>query len=288
MISEVAAEERSISVMKKPSLKQRESFTGVLFCLPSIIGMMTFFIIPFCIVIRISFSESMGNPSFVGLKNYITIIKSSAFRLAALNTLKFNLIAVPLIIFISFVIAMLLFRKLRGSEIFRTFFVFPLVLPAVSVTLFFSTVFPAEMMESSQSFVILLILYIWKNCGYNIILFLAALNSVPKMYYEAAELDGAGKFTQITRITFPLIVPHTFFITIISIVNSFKSFREAFILFGSHPDRSIYMIQHFMNNNFETLNYIRLSVGAILIFLVIFALVLVMLILRKRRGDYEL
>ena len=274
--------------MKKPSLKKSESLTGLLFCLPSLIGIVVFFIIPFCIIIRISFSESMSSRNFVGLKNYITILKSSAFRLAALNTLKFNLIAVPLILCVSFVIASLLFRKLRGSEMFRAFFVFPLVLPAVSVTLFFSNVFPREMLESSHSFVVMLILYIWKNCGYNIILFLAALNSVPRMYYEAAELDGAGKFAQVTRITFPLIAPHTFFIVIISIVNSFKSFREAFILFGSHPDRSIYMIQHFMNNNFETLNYIRLSVGAILIFLVIFVLVLVMLILRKKRGDYEL
>ncbi len=274
--------------MKKLRLTQRESITGFLFCLPSIIGMLVFFVIPFCITIRLSFSESMGNSSFVGLKNYITIIQSSAFKLAAWNTLKFNLAAIPLIMLISFVIAMLLFRKLRGSEIFRAIFIFPLVLPVVSVTLFFSTVFPQEMMESSQSFIVLLILYIWKNCGYNIVLFLAALNSVPKAYYEAAELDGAGKFTQITKITLPLIVPHTFFITIISIVNSFKSFREAFILFGAHPDNSIYMIQHFMNNNFETLNYIRLSVGAILIFLVIFILVLVMLLLRKRRGDYEL
>lgn len=274
--------------MKRLRLKNHESITGLLFCLPSIVGMVVFFVIPFCIAIRMSFSESIGNASFIGLKNYITVMKSSAFKLAALNTFKFDLAAIPLIMVISFIIAMLLFRKLHGSEIFRTIFIFPLVLPTVSVTLFFSTFFPQEMLESSHSFIVLLILYIWKNCGYNIVLFLAALNSIPKMYYEAAELDGAGKFTQITKITFPLIVPHTFFITIISFVNSFKSFREAFILFGAHPDSSIYMIQHFMNNNFETINYIRLSVGAILIFLVIFALVLVMLLLKKRRGDYEL
>ncbi len=85
-----------------------------------------------------------------------------------------------------------------------------------------------------------------------------------------------------------MIAPHTFSIFVLSVVNLFKSFREAFLLFGAHPDQSIYMIQHFMNNNFENLNYIRLSVGAILIFLVIFVLVLGLLILRKRGGDVEL
>jgi multiple sugar transport system permease protein len=135
---------------------------------------------------------------------------------------------------------------------------------------------------------VLLVLYIWKNSGYNIILFLAALNAIPTAYYEAADLDGAGKFRQLFGITLPLIVPYLFFIVVISVINSFKSFREAFILFGSHPHQSIYMIQHFMNNNFQNLNYIRLSVGAILIFTVIFTLMLILFRIRTKIGDIEL
>ena len=134
----------------------------------------------------------------------------------------------------------------------------------------------------------LVVLYVWKNSGFNIILFLAALNAIPKAYYEAADIDGAGKLAQLRKITLPLIVPYSFFIVIISIINSFRAFREAFILFGSHPHQSIYMIQHFMNNNFQNLNYIRLAVGAIMIFLVIFILVLILFIARKRVGDIEL
>ena len=105
--------------MKGLRLKNHESITGLLFCLPSIVGMVVFFVIPFCIAIRMSFSESIGNASFIGLKNYITVMKSSAFKLAALNTFKFDLAAIPLIMVISFIIAMLLFRKLHGSEIFH-------------------------------------------------------------------------------------------------------------------------------------------------------------------------
>ncbi len=284
-------------------LRSHDSLTGFLFCLPSILGLLVFFIIPFGITVRLSFMESRGSDVFVGLKNYSDVLNSATFRLAAKNTLKFNAIAVPLILILSFAVAMLLYKKLRGYNFFRTVFVFPLVLPVASVVLFFQIIFnesgvvnrilelfnldPVNWMNSGAAFVVLLVLYLWKNAGYNIILFLAALNSIPREYYEAAEIDGAGSWVKTTRITLPLIVPYTFFIVVISIVNSFKAFREAFILFGSHPDQSIYMLQHFMNNNFDNLNYIRLSVGAILLFLVIFVLMFILLKIRNKGDDAQ-
>ena len=288
----------------KNKLRVKESFAGFLFCLPSILGMLAFFVIPFGIAVYMSFTESMGSSRFVGLKNYFDVLRSAAFRLAALNTLRFNAVAVPVIMIISLFIALLLFRKLKGYDFFRTTFIFPLVLPAASVVLFFQIIFsdagtvnnilelfnisPVNWTNSEHSFTMLLVLYVWKNSGYNIILFLAALNSIPKAYYEASDIDGAGRFTQLFKITLPMIVPYLFFIIVISIINSFKSFREAFILFGSHPHQSIYMIQHFMNNNFQNLNYIRLAVGAILIFIFIFILVLILFRLRNKVGDIEL
>ncbi len=271
-------------------MKHKESLTGFLFCLPSILGMFVFFLIPFGISVAISLTESMGSDKFVGLKNYRDVMGSTAFRLAAGNTFRFAAVALPSVMVLSLAAAMLLHRKLRGYDFFRTAFVFPLVLPAAAVVTVFRDLFePMGLTESSAgSFGMLLILYLWKNAGYDILLFLAALNAVPRSCYEAAELDGAGAWTKLTKITLPMIAPHTFSIFVLSVVNLFKSFREAFLLFGAHPDQSIYMIQHFMNNNFENLNYIRLSVGAILIFLVIFVLVLGLLILRKRGGDVEL
>ena len=145
-----------------------------------------------------------------------------------------------------------------------------------------------DWLNSSNAFIVLVVLYIWKNAGYNIILFLAALNSVPKEIYEAADIDGAGAYRKLTRITVPLIIPSVFFIVIISIINSFKSFREAYILCGTLPNKSIYMLQHFLNNNFANLNYQRLSVAAILVFLVIFVIVFAMLKIKEKIGDYEM
>lgn len=266
--------------------------------------MLLFFVVPFGVCVYMSFAENLNYSKFVGFKNYTDVLSSAAFRLAAWNTLKFNAVAVPLIMALSLAVAMLLYRKLKGYNFFRTLFVFPLVLPVASVVLFFQIIFsesgminnilaffnvaPADWINSSNSFVMLVALYLWKNSGYNIILFFSALNSIPKEYYEAADMDGASGLAQLTGITLPLILPYTFFIFVISIINSFKSFREAFILFGAHPDRSIYMIQHFMNNNFQNLNYLRLAVGAIMIFMVIFILVLVLFGLRKKAGDVEL
>ena len=262
-----------------------------------------FFVVPFGITLKMSLSESMGSSKFVGLKYYQDVLKSAAFKLAAKNTFKFFGVALPYILILSLLIALLLFRNLKKYDIFRTFFVFLLVLPVSSVVLFFQIVFSdlgvvngvlehlgmrAADWTGEQAFWVLLILYLWKNTGYNVVLFLAALNSVPPDLYEAASLDGAGWWKKLTRITLPMIAPHTRFILVISIVNLFKSFREAYILFGDHPDQSIYMIQHFMNNNFINLNYIRLSVGAALVFLVIFVLVGLLLTLRdKDEGGHE-
>ena len=285
------------------SLRTKNAVTGFLFTLPALAGLAAFFVVPFGITMKMSLTESMGSSKFVGLKNYSDVLKSAAFKLAAKNTFKFFGVALPCILILSLLIALLLFRNLKKYDIFRTFFVFPLVLPVSSVVLFFQIVFSdlgvvngvlehlglhAADWTGEQAFWVLLILYLWKNTGYNVVLFLAALNSVPPDLYEAASLDGAGWWKKLTRITLPMIAPHTRFILVISIVNLFKSFREAYILFGDHPDQSIYMIQHFMNNNFINLNYIRLSVGAALVFLVIFALVGLLLGLRdKDEGGHE-
>ena len=281
----------------KSKLLKRDALTGFLFSLPSIIGMLVFFLIPFVICIILSLTDSISSMKFVGIDNYVDIISSRTFRLAVWNTFKFIIVAVPLIMIFSLTIAMLLYQKLAGFEFFRSIFVFPLVLPVSSVILFFQLVFAENgfandflsllglpvknWLDSSYSFVVLVILYIWKNCGYNIILFLAALNSIPKVYYEAAEMDTESRISKLRYITLPMIRPYLFFILVISIINTFKSFKEAYILCGNYPNENIYMIQHFMNNNFQNLNYTRVSVGAILIFAIIFIFIFILLKFRK-------
>ena len=286
---------------RKSKLARNNSVTGFFFSLPAILGMLLFFLTPFLICIRISIVDNINSMNFVGLENYINVLSSQTFRLAAINMIKFILVSVPLILIISFFIALLLFQKLKGSDIFRSIFIFPLILPVSSVILFFQLLFAEngfanefllllglpvkDWLNSSESFFVLVLLYIWKNCGYNIILFLSALNSIPSAFYETAKMETESSVKKLRYITIPMIKPHVFFISIISVINTFKSFREAYILCGDYPDKSMYMIQHFMNNNFQNLNYTRLSVGAILVFLVIFILILLLFFVRKKGGD---
>lgn len=282
----------------KMTLRTKNSINGVLLILPFMIGFALFYLIPFILSIQYTFTKGAGGMTFVGFKNYLDIFKSDAFQLAVYNTFRFILIGVPLLMIVSFCIALLLSVKFRASTFFRSVFLYPLVIPVASSVVVIQAFFSEsglvnqlfawmnipiqDWLNSEYAFPILTMIYIWKNCGYNLVLFLAGLNSIPKEYRESAAAEGAS-YGQIVRyITMPLLIPNFFFVFIISIINSFKSFREAYLLGGNSPHESIYMLQHFLNNNFQNLNYSRLSVAALITFAVIFALLLVLFRLKKR------
>ena len=283
------------------SLQRRESFVGLLFALPSLIGILVFFLVPFSVAVYISFTQSTHASGAVGFGNYLDMLQNRTFLIAIWNTVRFIIVAVPLIMVLSLAVALMLYQKYRSSRFFCSVFIFPLVLPISSVVLFFQIIFSSDglinrfvavlgfsatnWLQSESAFTVLVMLYIWKNCGYNIILLLAALNSVPKEYYEVVSLETNSTIKKLWYVTLPIISPYIFFIICLSIINTFKSFREAYILCGEHPHTSIYMIQHFMSNNINNLNYPRLSVAAILVFLA--TIVMILLALRFRTQAIE-
>ncbi len=285
-------------------MRHKETTTGILLALPFLIGFVTFFVAPFIVSIFYTFTFGTGGTTFVGFKNYIAVINSSAFRLASYNTFRFILLGVPLIMLIALILSLMLKQKFGGSSFFRSIFLYPMVIPVASTVMVFQVIFAEtgilnsifkaanlpiqNWLGTDNAFGILIFLYIWKNCGYNIILLLAGLNSIPDDFYEAAHLEGANNWQCFRKITMPIMYPTFFFVFVISIINSFKSFREAFLLSGTMPHKSIYMLQHFMNNNFSNLNYQRLSVAALMIFIIIFALIFVLFALRKKAGDVQL
>jgi multiple sugar transport system permease protein len=281
-------------------IKTKEALTGYAFALPILAGFTMFFLVPFIISIYYCFTEGIGTVKFAGLKNFQSLISSKSYLLAAKNTLMFNTVCVPLIMGISLLFAIILNKKLKGISVFRSFFVLPLVIPVASVILVWNIMFdqygvlnkflmflhitPVDWMRSRWSFWVLMLIYIWKNCGYNVVLFLAGLNGIPKDYYEAARIDGAGRFSCFKAVTLPLLIPTGFFVFIISIINSFKVFREAYLMAGNYPYKDIYMLQHFMNNNFFNLSYQRLTTAAFLMALFILLLVVVLFKFESRYG----
>lgn len=279
-------------------LKTRYSLTGAGLILPFLAGFTLLYLIPFGWSVVKTFSGGAGGAQFVGLRNYMDLFRSNAFRLAAWNTFRFIAVGVPLLMALSFLLALALYRKFRGASFFRSAFLLPLVIPVASAVIVVQAFFGGsglvnQLLEaigmpvrnwigSKYAFPLLVGLYVWKNCGYNLVLFLAGLAAIPADYAAAATCDGATRAQVLRKITLPLMIPNFFFVFVISVVNAFKSFREAYLLAGSRPHDSIYMLQHFMNNNFQNLNYPRLSTAALLIFAAIFLLVLLLFRVKRK------
>jgi multiple sugar transport system permease protein len=288
------------TAQRRMKLRKGDAVAGVLFALPSFSGFALFFIIPFFMSLYYCFTEGISRSKFVGFANFKSLLQSESFLLAAKNTLIFNAVGIPLIMILSLAFAMLLNTKINGLRYFRSLFILPLVIPVASVILVWQIIFnergalnrlldgfglmTVDWMNSGWSLAVLVLLFLWKNCGYNVVLFLAGLNSIPKEYYESARIDGAGPWVCLTKITLPFLMPTGFFVFIISIINSLKVFRESYQLAGNYPDMHIYMLQNFMNNNFANLNYQRLSTAAFLMFVVIGLLVFVLFRVESRIG----
>ena len=278
--------------------KRGELAAVLLFLGPSTLGILIFYIVPFIWMIFYSFFDSPINGKFAGFGNYVELINSGAYRQAVVNTITFTGISVPLIIVLSLILSLLLNERMHFRQELRTSFIVPLVVPVASVILFFELLFdtrgiingmlsivdiaPVDWMNSSWAMAVVIIIYIWKNIGYNIVLFLAGLQGIPKEYYEAASLDGAGKVAMFTHITLIYLMPTIFFTIIISIINSFKVFREVYLLAGDYPYQGIYMLQHYMNNMFRRLNYHKLVTAAILMAVFIYIMIFVLFRIQKR------
>ncbi|MDF2837189.1 MAG: binding-protein-dependent transport system inner rane component [Paenibacillus sp.] len=251
---------------------------ALLFLAPSLAGFGLFYAIPFAAGVYTSFTDSARGGAFAGFANYGELLGSASFRKAAANTLLFTGISVPLLVGLSLLLALLLNRPLPFRGGLRTAFILPLVVPVASVVLIWQIFFDwngtlnawlhhyglprIDFLQSEGSMGVIAALYLWKNIGYDMILFIAGLQSIPKDYYETARIEGAGRLRLLFHVTMPYLTPTTFFVVLISIINSFKVFRETYLLAGDYPYDSIYMMQHYMNNMFAELDIQKLTAAA--------------------------
>lgn len=266
----------------------RNKYTGWLFLLPGFWGVLVFYLVPFLDVVRRSFTQAVGG-KFVGFSNYKAVLTNQAFLLAAGNTIRFAAVCLPLLILVSLGIAVLLQRAGKAAGFLKGAYLVPLAIPAASVVLLWKLLFDnqgmingllkslglsgRDWMNTGASFGVLVFSYIWKNLGYDVVLWIAGLSMVPQQIYEAARVDGAGEWRCFFKITLPAIRPVAFTIVVISFLNSFKVFREAYLVSGNYPHDSIYLLQHLFNNWFRELSVDKMAAGAVLMALVIFGLV---------------
>lgn len=279
--------DRNKSQLKKRTRQQRVS--AVLFMAPSLIGVFLFFILPFMVVIFYSMIDNPISANFVWFNNFVNVAKNGAFKMAGKNTLKFSFIAMPLSVILSLLLAAMLDRKIPFRSHFRTFFLTPMMVPVASVVLIVQVMFhyngavnhflgnfgvqKIDWLKSDYAQVVVIFLFLWKNLGYNMILFLAGLESIPKDLLEVATLENANSWQIFWNIKIRYLSPTILFVTILSLINSFKVFREIYLLTGDYPYDSLYMLQHFMNNTFKSLDYQKLSSAAIIMSLVMIVII---------------
>lgn len=274
---------------------RRSKWTGLSFLLPGFCGVAVFSLLPFMDVIRSSFVQVVSG-RFCGLQNYRIVLHNRAFLLAVKNTLRFLLVCLPLLLGISLVLAFLLHAWQMAfhqkQRLLKAAYLVPMAIPAASLVLLWKLMFDkhgfvngilhlcgihaVDWMNTGAAFFVLVFSYIWKNLGYTMVLWLAGLSSISPDLYEAAEMDGAGRMTQFFKITLPLIRPLIFTIVVLSFLNSFKVFREAYLVAGNYPQEDMYLLQHLFNNWFTDLSVDKMAAGSVLLALVITVFVLLL------------
>ena len=273
---------------------------SALFLAPSMIGVALFFVLPFLVVIFYSVVNNPIQHKFVFLKNFVNVWNNAAFRLAAGNTFKFSLIAVPLVVVLSMALAFALDSAIPYKSQIRTLLLSPMMVPIASVVLIWQVLFhyngvanefikffggkQIDWFKSDYALVVLVFLFLWKNLGYNMILFMSAIANIPKEIIEVAQIEQAKRWQIFLFIKTRYLSSTILFVTILSLINSFKVFREVYMLTGDYPYDSLYLLQHFMNNTFNSLDYQKLSAAAIIMSLVMIVLIGLLFIIENYYG----
>ena len=275
---------------------RKENVIAFSFLVPSLVGVALFYAIPFFMSLGYATTDSGGN--FVGIDNFVHLFDSEAFRLAALNTFRFMVAAIPLSIAIPLFIACLLFH-LKGMGWLKTILMSPLVIPTASIAFFFQSLFMSngfvsrlfhvntDWLQTNHAFTIAVGLYIWKNLGFNLVLALAARANIPNEYYEWAAVEGMGKIHMFFKITVIYLVPGLFIMFVMSFINVFRIYRELYMLSGNYPHQRIYMLQHYMNNQFMWLNRQNLTTSAFVVTVAITAFMVGFFVIDKKAEFFE-
>ena len=276
--------------------KKRQKLSGsrnawIWFLLPSGIGVLIFVCLPFLDVVRRSFL-TVVTQEWVGFHNYGLVFKNQAFLLAVKNTLRFTVVCLPVLIGLGLFLAVHLSR-LQKIQFLKSCFLFPMAMPAAAIVLVWRMVFSrqgflnlllsslhlipesgaVDYMSTEAAFWVLVFSYVWKNLGYTVVLWLAGIFSIPTDILDAARVDGASERQCFWQVVFPNLKGTLYTITVLSFLNSFKVFREAYLISGSYPHESIYMLQHLFNNWFTRLDIDKMCAGAVLMALVVMALI---------------
>ena len=264
---------------------------------PSIAGVLLFVLLPFLDVFRRSFATAVTG-QFNGIENYKTIFANQAFQLAVKNTFRFTFVCIPILVVVGLIIALPL-SKLKSAGLIKSLYLFPLAMPTATIVIVWKLFFykqgflnlfltkigewsglwgeiHKDYLGSSAAFWVLVFSYVWKNTGYTVVLWLAGIVGISGEMLEAARVDGATEMQSFFRVVLPNLKGSLYTIVILSFLNSFKIYREAYLVAGSYPEQSIYLLQHLFNNWFVNLDFDKMAAAAVCVGGFLFAVIMVL------------
>lgn len=287
----------------------RNKFLWVsIFLLPSLSGLLLFTVLPILSSLGLTLFEwdLLTTPEFVGIDNFRRLFADEDFWRALRNTLSYIIFYIPLVMTGSLAIAVILNQKLRGLLFFRAAFFVPVVSAWVAIALLWKWIFnprfgllnyalgligidgPAWLFDPQWAMPAIVITSVWKDLGFLMVMFLAGLQGIPNVYYEAAAIDGATRWQTFRSITLPLLSPTAFFALIISLINSFQVFDQVWIMTEGGPAGATSVLVELIVKN--AFSYSRMGYAAALswvLFLLVFAVTLVQMRLQRKWVAYE-
>ena len=303
---------------KKPKSKQEKRFfrLGLLFAAPWIIGFLCFQLYPILSALYYSFtSYNIFQPAqFIGLENYVNLFKDRYFPISIGNTAYMSFIGMPIGLVVALMLALLLSHEFKGMALFRTVYYLPTVVPVVASAMLFLWVLnpeygllntflsalgvrgPSWLSDPAYTKISLILMDTWR-CGQSTIIFLSALKAVPKSFYEAAELDGAGPVRRFFSITLPYISPTIQFLVVMGLISSFQYFTQAYVfasvsqmgqsISGGPRNSLLFYSLYLYMNAFSYMKMGYASAMAIVLFLIVLCVSFVAMRLMEKRVNYD-
>lgn len=298
--------------MIKISHKQKsEIFWGLLMIAPVTIGLIIFYFYPFIRVIRDSF-HNIGSfdrdLGFVGLDNYIQMFNDKEMWQTLLNTCEYVVIIVPLSLAFALLIAVLLNTKVKGLSFFRVIYFIPAITMSVAVSMVWKWMFNGDygilnslmtllgfeprlwLNDKSTALLCICIVTIWSNVGYYMIILLAGIQGISKVYYEAADIDGATSFQKFYKITLPSLSPTIFYVVIMLIISTFQTFDGIYLMIGTKSNAIKWtqsVLMYFYRTAFDYSKKGYASAIAVLLFAIIMGITAFQMRIQKKWVNYD-
>jgi multiple sugar transport system permease protein len=284
------------------SIRAREALDCYIFILPAALGLILFSLGPMIASFYLSLTEynMLGSPAWIGAQNYQDLWNDELFWKSLRVTVIYSAVSVPLVLLIGLMLAVLLNQKFPGVSIFRSIYYLPTVMSGVAVAMLWKWIYnrdygllnlaldkvgiigPGWLTEERWALPAIIMTSFW-TAGGSMLIFLAGLQEIPGDLYEAAEIDGAGRWNRFRNITLPLISHVTFFNLVLGIIGALQVFTEAFVITKGGPNNATLLLSFFLYRNAFT--YLKMgyaSAIAWVMFLIVLALTLVVFATRRR------